>query len=43
MYACVPETGRGLFEGACRYEARLHSSRDPPPPWYSRIDTGDTS
>jgi hypothetical protein len=30
MYACIPETGRGFFEGVCRRENRLRTFRDRP-------------
>jgi hypothetical protein len=32
MYACVHQTGRGFFAGACRSEDLPPTFRDPPPP-----------
>jgi hypothetical protein len=32
MYACVPETGRGFFEGVCALATLALESSGPPPP-----------
>ena len=32
MYACIPETGRGLFDVVCIPSNRSAHLRDPPPP-----------
>lgn len=39
MYACIPETGRGLFEGACAPCKTTAHFSDPPPP-HRRRRTG---
>jgi hypothetical protein len=35
MYACIPETRCGFFEGACAPGKATAYSRDPPPPLHS--------
>jgi hypothetical protein len=32
MYACIPENGRGFFEGVCAPGNTTAIFRDPPPP-----------
>jgi hypothetical protein len=40
MYACVPETGRGFFEGVCTPSNATAYLHDPPLPLDSGIDSG---
>jgi hypothetical protein len=36
MYACIPETGRGFFEGVCTLVDIPAQFCDPPPPSFER-------
>jgi hypothetical protein len=37
MYAYIPETGGGFFEGVCALSDQTRISSDPPPPCHSWI------
>ena len=39
MYACIPEIGRGFFQGVCAPNNATAYFRDPPPPPHTRIDS----